>query len=240
MSYKLVDQIHRTEMPGLTGVEKHVLAYMATHADEDGSGVFCGRNTISTMTNLGVRTVDRAIGELRRKGYLAEAGWMRRKRRFDICLTGASPSDDLSHDDLRPAGDTCRTGVSTSANLTPDICLSDVLSSKGSGPLSDPLTLSVCGTSAHGAVSDVGDVKNAAIAATLAGEPEEEVCNALQTSAVDFTDHDDEDAGDPPMVVRRITAADIEELERAKLRRLDTCVLEAVAARAVNGDDGDG
>jgi len=205
VSFRLVDQIHRTEMPALTAVEKHVLAYMGTHADDDGGGVFCGVATISKMTNLGIRTVERAIAELRRKQYLFDAGWVRRKRRFDIRLTGGGPVDDLTADDFRPTGDIRLTGGSTSASLTPDIRLSDVLSSNGSGPLTDPLTSSVCGTSPHGVASGVGEVK----------------------TAEDFMDDDDEDAGDPPLVVRQATEADWEKLDKGTLRRLPVDVLEA-------------
>ena len=216
MSFKLVDQIHRTEMPDLTGVEKHVLAYMGTHADADGGGVFCGVATISKMTNLGTRTVERAIAELRRKQYLVDAGWVRRKRRFDIRLTGGCPVDDLTPDDFRLTGDIRLTGGSTSASVTPDIRLSDVLCSNGSGPLTDPLTLCRRGTSAHGVESGVGEVK-------------------------DFTDDDDEDAGDPPMVVRQATDADREKLNKAKLRRLPVDVIANVVASFAtpNGGGGD-
>jgi hypothetical protein len=91
-------------------------------------------------------------------------------------------------------------------------------------------------------------------AAKVAARLEAEVGNVLQTFGSDsedepgsvraqglvrFTDDDEEDAGDPPMVVRRIAAADIEELERAKLRRRDPGVIEAVAAIAVNAGDND-
>jgi hypothetical protein len=127
MSYKLVDQVHRTTMPDLTHVEKAVLAYMATHADDDGSGVFCGKARIAEKTNLGTRTVERAVAELRRKGNLVEAGWKGRKRAFDIRLTGGSPDD------------TRLTGGSTSANDDNDIRLSDPLSSKRSDQASDHL-----------------------------------------------------------------------------------------------------
>jgi hypothetical protein len=47
VSYKLVDQILRTEMPELSAPEKWVLTYMARHAHDDGSGVFCGMTTIA-------------------------------------------------------------------------------------------------------------------------------------------------------------------------------------------------
>jgi hypothetical protein len=75
VSYKLVDQILRTEMPELSAPEKWVLTYMARHAHDDGSQVFCGAATIARMTKLGQRTVERAIAGLRRKGYLVESGW---------------------------------------------------------------------------------------------------------------------------------------------------------------------
>jgi hypothetical protein len=53
-------------------------------AHDDGSQVFCGAATIARMTNLGQRTVERAIAGLRRKGYLVESGWRNRKRVFEI------------------------------------------------------------------------------------------------------------------------------------------------------------
>ena len=70
----------------------------------------------------------------------------------------------------------------------------------------------MCGTSAHGVVSGVGEVK----------------------AAEDFTDDDAEDAVDPPMVVRRATDADWEKLDKGTLRRLPVDVIEAAIA-ATNG-----
>jgi hypothetical protein len=206
MSYKLVDQIHRTEMPALTGVEKHVLAYMATHASDDGSRVFCGEKRISDCTNLSVPTVHRATKALRTKGYLVEAGWTGgheggSKRIFDIRLCdGCGQPPEGSFSEPQPSESTTTTITESNHNHH-----SDPLSSNGSGPLSNPLTLSRRGTSAHGGESGVGEVK----------------------TAEDFTD--DEDAVDPPMVVRQATDADREKFDKGTLKRLPVDVIAAIA-----------
>jgi hypothetical protein len=128
VSYRLVDQILRAEVTDLTATEKAVLVYMASYADDDGSGVFCGEALISKHTNFGVRTVDRATKGLREKGYLVESGWVRRKRIFsiDIRQIGASELDDSR-----------QSGASTYANESNDLRHCDPLSSNGSRPLSD-------------------------------------------------------------------------------------------------------
>jgi len=48
-------------------------------------------------------------------------------------------------------------------------------------------------------------------------------------TAEDVTDDDDEDAVDPPMVVRRATDADWEKLDKGTLRRLPVDVIAAIA-----------
>jgi hypothetical protein len=199
----------RTEMPDLTAPEKWVLAYMATHASDDGSRVFCGEKRISDCTNLSVPTVHRATKALRRKGYLVAAGWTGgheggSKRIFDIHLSdGCGQPAEGSFSEPQLSESTTTTITESNHNHH-----SDPLSSKGSGPLSNPLTLCRRGTSAHGVESGVGEVK-------------------------DFTD-DDEDAVDPPMVVRRATDADREKLDKGTLRRLPVDVIEAAIA-ATNG-----
>jgi hypothetical protein len=135
MGYVLADQIARTPMPDLTGPEKHVLVTMVFYADRDGKNVFCGAKVLAANTSLGQRTVERAIAALRRKGYLVESGWRKRKRVFDIRLDGGCPDTDIPHreDSADIADDDNRlSGGATSAAVAADVRLSDVRSSKES------------------------------------------------------------------------------------------------------------
>src|ERR1019366_7656389 len=122
------------EMPELSASEKWVLTYMAKHASDDGSGVFCGVTTIAKRTNLGTRTVERATSGLRRKGYLVKNGYRKQKRVFDIRLDGGCPDPDSQAGGGidTPNNDDRGSGGETSAAVAADIRLSDVRSSNES------------------------------------------------------------------------------------------------------------